>query len=375
MNSGEPWRLGHRPALDGLRGVAVLAVFAYHGVVLGAGDGGPVPALGVVGVGIFFTLSGFLITSLLLDDHERFGRIRFGRFWQRRARRLLPAVIVLTVAGLLLSLAVPGFVRPGSAVASLLYVQNWYTISGRPLDGLQHTWSLAIEEQFYLVWPLVVAGLARFGNRTIIGVALLGAAASCLWRASLWGHVDAWRIYVGTDTRADGLLIGCALAVAMREISRERTRPVLILAGFAILLPTARLDYWGYHVAAPLATSLGTALILFGVAQGPGWGPLSLRWLRWFGRRSYGLYLWQIPVLILIRRADLSAAGPLVLYVVASLVLTELSWRLVERRWLRERVDFHGGGSGTRSGINGDVGSRGIGAPVGPLVGVGSARS
>jgi peptidoglycan/LPS O-acetylase OafA/YrhL len=334
--SGDRWRLGHRPSLDGLRGVAVLAVFAYHGVVLATGEAAAFPALGVVGVGIFFTLSGFLITSLLLDDREQSGRIRFGRFWGRRARRLLPAVVTLVIIELLVSLFVPGFVHPASAAATLLYVQNWFTgVGGGSLDGLQHTWSLAIEEQFYLVWPFVVAALARFGWRVLAGVALLGAAASCVWREVLWGQVDAWRIYAGTDTKADGLLIGCALAVAIRQMRQERSRTAFVLAGLVVLALTTQMTDHDYHVIAPLLTALATAAILFGASQGQGFRPFEVRWLRWMGQRSYGLYLWHIPVLELVERSGVNMAYGLPMYVCGSLALTVLSWRFIEQPWLR----------------------------------------
>ncbi|MBA3282256.1 MAG: acyltransferase, partial [Acidimicrobiia bacterium] len=234
------------PGLDGLRAVAVAAVVAYH---LGELPGG------FLGVDVFFVISGFLITRLLLAEHERTGRIAIGAFWGRRFRRLLPALLVLLVAVALASRAeLPGWrlteIR-NDAFGALAYVANWrFVLSGESYftkgvgpSPLRHTWSLAIEEQFYLLWPLVVAGvlaMARRAARLSVGaVALAVGVGSAVWMAvvSGQGH-DLSRIYYGTDTRVFALCGGAWLAswwdpaaAAASRPARRRHRERWALAG------------------------------------------------------------------------------------------------------------------------------------------------
>ena len=212
-------RLPYLPGLDGLRAIAVGMVVLYHaGVAWLPG--------GFLGVEVFFVISGYLITALLLAERRQLGRIALGTFWFRRARRLFPALSLLLVAVLtFVVLWLPGEVARvrGDALAALGYVTNWYYIFrqlsyfeavGRP-SPLQHLWSLAIEEQFYLLWPpLLILLLPRWPRRHILA-ALVAAAASTLLMAFLYQpHADPSRVYYGTDTRAAGLLFGSALALA-----------------------------------------------------------------------------------------------------------------------------------------------------------------
>jgi peptidoglycan/LPS O-acetylase OafA/YrhL len=217
--SGSPG-LGYRPALDGLRALAVIAVFAYHAELGWA-------RAGFLGVDVFFVLSGYLITALLLAERRREGRIDLRRFWARRARRLLPAVVVLLAA---VAVAVP-LLAPDQAariradlVAALAYVSNWWLIvgeqsyfeaAGRP-PLLQHLWSLAVEEQFYLLWPPVLAlAVRRRSSRRLVKPLLAAAVASAVVMALLFQpYSDPSRVYYGTDTRAVALLLGAALAAA-----------------------------------------------------------------------------------------------------------------------------------------------------------------
>src|SRR5215204_5684674 len=212
------------PGLDGLRALAVVAVLLYHADVAWAPGG-------FLGVDVFFVISGYLITSLLLAEWAARGRVDLKAFWLGRARRLLPALFV--VVGATLAFAVvflPGEVAGlrGDALASFGYVTNWYLIFehesyfeavGRP-SLLRHLWSLAVEEQFYLLWPPVVAvgmsvGARRWRTRRVLVVALGGAAISVALMAILFvPGVDPSRLYYGTDTRATGLLVGAALAFA-----------------------------------------------------------------------------------------------------------------------------------------------------------------
>ena len=210
------------PGLDGLRALAVVAVLLYHA-------GLPWIPGGFLGVEVFFVLSGYLITALLLTEWRRLGRVDLKAFWWRRARRLLPALYLVLIATLAYAVVfLPGEVAGlrGDVLAALGYVTNWYLVFGhesyfeavgRP-SLLKHLWSLAVEEQFYLFWPLVFwlgvsFGATRWRTRRLLFVALAGAAAAALLMANLYRpEVDPSRLYFGTDTRVTGLLVGAALA-------------------------------------------------------------------------------------------------------------------------------------------------------------------
>ncbi|HET9492773.1 MAG TPA: acyltransferase, partial [Chloroflexia bacterium] len=246
-------RLPYLPGLDGLRAVAVIAVLLYHA-------GLPLFAGGFLGVEVFFVISGFLITSLLLAEWNANGRIDLPAFWLRRARRLLPAVYTLVVVVLVVAVVfLPEEVSMlrGDGAAAFTYVTNWYLIfnersyfeaMGRP-SMLLHLWSLAVEEQFYLVWPPVLALLLRFRRRgAILAVVLAGAAASSLLMALLYSpEADPSRVYYGTDTRATGLLIGAALAFVWSPWRlRERVgTPTLASRAYGALLDLAGLAALG----------------------------------------------------------------------------------------------------------------------------------
>jgi peptidoglycan/LPS O-acetylase OafA/YrhL len=234
--------LTHWGGLDGLRGIAVAAVLLYHGGVTWARGG-------FLGVEVFFVLSGFLITSLLLAEWGRSSAIRLGAFWARRARRLLPALFCLVaVIGLYYAVAgsaqaIPGL--KGDGISALIYYSNWHQIAtgasyfaaSGPVSPLEHTWSLAIEEQFYLVWPIVLAGVLWLASRgargsgrrpllVLLGVTVVGAVASAVDTAVLFaGGRNLDRVYYGTDTRAASLLIGASLAIGL-AIARTRARSV-----------------------------------------------------------------------------------------------------------------------------------------------------
>jgi peptidoglycan/LPS O-acetylase OafA/YrhL len=328
----------HLPALDGVRALAILGVIAYH---LGAGWASG----GFLGVDLFFVLSGFLITSLLLEEREAEGRLHLGAFWARRARRLLPGLLLMLVAlGAFYALAGPGplvdlgQVR-GDAVATVLYVANWHLLFAHQSyfdqfaapSPLQHTWSLGIEEQFYLLWPLALAGvlaLSRGRWRWSGGLlAAAGACASAAWMAVLAsGGASTNRLYYGTDTRAFDLLIGAVLAFAVvaRPQPAERGRRILAVAGPACLLallvfwwraggggangaPGRGMFEWGFLVCALLA-----AVVLADARQerlSPLGRVLALAPLRFVGVISYELYLWHWPVICELTPARLGFGG------------------------------------------------------------------
>ena len=278
----------HRPELDGLRGVAILIVLAAH-----TGLGGFAAEGGFAGVTLFFVLSGFLITSLICREHEATGRLDLVAFYIRRGLRLFPAllaVLLVVVVGyglhLWISPPAPSLDSlPITVVVVLAYVANWASI-GFHLGVLGHTWSLGIEEQFYLIWPLaLIAGLHYLGARRMVLVVVAVAAIVPVWRLVLIQGGDASHVFNGTDTHADALLLGCAIALA-----RVRTSTVVGWVGLAALIGLGAI--WvsgstGLVVFMSLAT-IASAAALAGCPPILAWRPLA-----YVGRISYGIYLWH----------------------------------------------------------------------------------
>ncbi len=348
----------YMPGLDGLRAIAVLAVIAYH-LGFGWAPGG------LLGVAVFFTLSGYLITDLLLGQWYG-GRMRLGNFWIRRARRLLPALFVmLVVVTAWITIADPDQLDKlrGAVISSALYVNNWWLIDQHvsyfarfaPPSPLGHLWSLGVEEQFYLVWPwLLLLGL-RFvkepaSSRSIRPrLALitlgLGTASAILMAVLYHPGFDSTRVYDGTDTRAFGLLFGAALAMVWpsRHLSANISagaRRILDGLGIAGLIVIAILIwrtndfspflYQGGMVLLTVATVFVIAAVVHPATRlGPamGWKPL-----RWIGVRSYGIYLWMFPIIVLTTPTVTSGVDPLraALQVAASIGIAALSWKFIE---------------------------------------------
>jgi peptidoglycan/LPS O-acetylase OafA/YrhL len=353
------------PALDGLRAIAVAAVLIYHA------DPDWLPA-GFLGVDLFFVLSGFLITTLLLDELRRAapGGLRFGHFYLRRARRLLPAlaaVIGVTLVAMCVWWRVDLRNDRGDVPAVLGFAGNWWYVFrhqdyfasvGRP-SPFQHLWSLGVEEQFYLVWPVTLWLLWRFVRHKrlmVIGiVALLGAVASSLWMAHLAAVGDVpyrasgSRLYFGTDTHAMGLLLGAAGAVARVKVLSLRMRPgprvprivradAIALAGTAaVIVLTWRMQEFSpslyrYGFAAFSVTAL-VAVLATAHCHGIAARILACSPMRWLGERSYGVYIWHWPVFVFTRpHLDLptGSLGALAIRLPATLLLAEASYRLVE---------------------------------------------
>ncbi|WP_309299724.1 acyltransferase family protein [Paenibacillus tyrfis] len=343
----------YMPGIDGLRALAVLAVIAYHL------HPGWVPG-GLLGVGIFFVLSGYLITDLLIAEWQREGRLNLKSFWLRRFRRLLPAMLVLLSAVAAWIWLVDRSRLPalqGDFLAALTYVSNWWLVyrevsyfeSFGPPSPLGHFWSLAVEEQFYLLWPLLLALGLRLQPRRgwLAGAMLLGTAASAAAMALLYEPgADPSRIYYGTDTRAFGLLIGAALAVVwpsgkLSSGTSVRIRRIVDWAGtaglFAVLLMIVRSGqydaflYQGGFVLLSLASAVTVAALAH--PSGQLGRILGCRPLRWLGVRSYGIYLWHYPVIVLTSPASGSDGISLLraaLQLTATIGLAALSWKFVE---------------------------------------------
>jgi peptidoglycan/LPS O-acetylase OafA/YrhL len=350
----------YRPGLDGLRALAVVAVFLYHARI----DWLPG---GFLGVDLFFVLSGYLITSLLLVEWEARNRIDLFRFWMRRARRLLPALVVVVLASLILAsiFARQDLAHTRSDVAgSLLYYMNWHLIAanhsyfnvmGNP-SLLGHVWSLAVEEQFYIVWPLIlVPCLVLVGRKRLPMLVIAGIAASAtlMWVLYTPGS-DPSRVYYGTDTRAFLLLMGILLALVWPYIERLRDAvPLLELFGVAALVGTVLLfrnmqDFNPtFYRGGDLAASFCFVVLIAAVAH-PRTGigrALGVAPLRWVGERSYGIYLWHLPIILLVAGANVrSSPGVVVAEAAVVIAAAALSFRYVEepirrgraQRWLSQ---------------------------------------
>jgi len=335
---------------------------------------------GYLGVDLFFVLSGFLITSLLLEEWCSSARIKLTAFWGRRARRLLPALFLVLIAVSLYAVVNGRFSSPtsggaaidlsglrGDALATLFYVANWHSIFSHQSyftqfstpSPLQHTWSLAIEEQFYLVWPLVIVGLLRWSprrwRRVGLTLCVIGALASALAMAVLYHPgTDPSRVYYGTYTRAFDLLAGAAVAflAAGRAQPGPRARSVLhavapvavvvlgvfwATAGTAGGLPTTTMFWGGFLGCAVLAAIVIADVRL--LDQGPLAQVLSLRPLRWIGTISYGLYLWHWPIFVYLNTARTGLAGAALTgaRVGLTFAVATASYYLVERPIRRRR--------------------------------------
>jgi peptidoglycan/LPS O-acetylase OafA/YrhL len=362
--SGE---MGYLPGLDGIRALAVIGVLLYHA------DLGWIPG-GFLGVDVFFVLSGFLITSLILEEFDRSGRIDFAKFYLGRARRLLPPLVLLLAV---VAVAAAFFFRDAAAqvradtIASIFYVNNWWYILadssyfefiGRP-PLLKHLWSLAVEEQFYLVWPAIAfLVVRRAGRRGVRIVALVLAVLSTAWMITLSvqngfpEYADPSRAYFGTDSHAMGLLIGAALATAWRpgRLKADLTpgaKGLITGAGIVALLTViwffvfvGEFTPWMYRSGGFLLLAVVVALLI-AMATHPasplgGW--LGTQPWRYIGQRSYGLYLWHWPIFMVTRpQLDVPLDGLplLVLRLALTFGIAELSFRFVEMPIRRGAID------------------------------------
>ena len=355
VRHGRPGRI---EGLDGLRALAIVAVLVYH---LNASW---LPG-GFLGVDVFFVVSGFLITTLLVREHESTGRVRLSQFWVRRARRLLPALVLCVVTSVLIARAVSQdlLVDIGREIlGALTFSTNWVEITAGTSyfdqtapQLFMNFWSLAVEEQFYLVWPLLTLALLAVSSRVRVGAAVAVGLGSSLLMAALFSPgSDGTRVYYGTDTHVMGLMAGAALAFAWASPRlAPRVAPsrwgrfgpyAVPLALLVLLAEMALLDEqstWTFRGGILLA-SLATAVLVMGVVERRPGGPRPVaRVMRhpalgWVGARSYSIYLWHWPVILLVALDNPSAPGTVshlltrLWCVLVTVALADLTFRFVE---------------------------------------------
>lgn len=355
MSNRSSFKLGYIPSLDGLRGISILAVMAFHAN----------PSLatgGFIGVDVFFVLSGFLITTLLLQEWHSTGTVSLKNFYFRRALRLLPALLLLLAACCLYAAF---FLSPADALVNykaslicLFYMANWvqafYTTATMGL--LKHMWSLSVEEQFYFIWPVLLMTLLslRLKRRWIVGLVLCGIAAAALHRAMLWdGLQTVVRLYNGLDTRADALLAGCAVGLLAAWDMLPKavwSRAIVKVCAFASLPVLALLTLFGSNQSPYMYlgmftfVTVATANIVVMVLCEP--PRFVLRILEsprlvFLGRISYGLYLWHYPVFKIIEPLPLPPLVHPFFQFTATVVCASLSFYYVEKPFLRLKDRFH----------------------------------
>ncbi|MFK4301986.1 MULTISPECIES: acyltransferase family protein [unclassified Paenibacillus] len=348
-----PSQRRYMPGLDGLRALAVIAVIVYHL------NPDWLPG-GLLGVGVFFTLSGYLITDILVSQWDTYHSFKMKDFWLRRARRLLPAMLTVVAVIVLCSLLFdPSRLTAlrGDVPAALVYMSNWWFIfhqvsyfeSFGPPSPLGHLWSLAVEEQFYILWPLMLAlGLKYMPKRIVLAgwVTCLALISALLMAVIYVPGTDPSRVYYGTDTRGFALLIGAALALVwpsgkLKGQASAKARLFLDGIGAVSLL---LLCHWAWasneydpslYRGGLLGIALVTAIVVAALAH-----PVShlgkllgLKPLRWIGARSYGLYLWHVPVITLTTpQVDTEGVHVLriILQLLATILLASLSYKYIE---------------------------------------------
>jgi peptidoglycan/LPS O-acetylase OafA/YrhL len=349
------FHLGYRRWLDGLRGVAILSVLAFH---LGLLPGGS------LGVDIFFVLSGFLITTLLAEEWQSRGSIRLRAFYLRRGLRLLPAFLTLLVILTLSSLWIPSVegarARRAEVIVAGCYIANWPALHQTGMPTLGHTWSLSVEEQFYLLWPLLLCTMLRlkWSRRRIllcVGTAILISAAHRMVLYDLHRTpgpekaANVLRLYMGLDTRADSLLVGCLVGLLASWSLLPRSRRFVFWSGIAALGSGAALSYLSvnrcldhsqYYHGLFTAAALMVGVIIVRLLSGPsrlGSVLLESSPLVGSGRISYGLYLFHVPIIYWLHPAGLGWRYPLMTLLVVGLTTAAalLSYYGIERPCLR----------------------------------------
>lgn len=371
-----PNKNNHRyiSGLDGLRALSVLAVILYH-LHIGWIDGG------FLGVTVFFVLSGYLITDILVKEWDRTGTINFKTFWIKRFRRLIPALLVMLIlVGTWITIFQRSFLSGlrGEMLAAFTYFSNWYYVfqdhsyftKFAPPSPLQHMWSLAVEEQFYIIWPIIMILLLKFlpSKGKIAGIILLLSFVSAEMMAYFFTpDVDPSRVYYGTDTRAFSLLIGAALAIVWPSAKlTANVTPDLkkllnilgIVSFIALIIMMIFIKEDGiflYYGGMYLASAVTAILIAVIVHPASSIGAFfSFKPLLWVGVRSYAIYIWHFPIIVLLGiavKTDTISLSKLLLALALTFILAALSWKFIEepirrgkwKQWLKDLKNREGG--------------------------------
>jgi peptidoglycan/LPS O-acetylase OafA/YrhL len=329
----------HVASFDGLRGIAVLLVIFFH-ATMGRFAGG------FLGVDLFFALSGFLITSTLVDEYKSSGGISLGAFYARRVLRLMPALFAMLAVYVVIAIFLAQHAAQHLTAAAFAagYVMNWViAFNLGPAGFVAHTWSLGVEEQFYLLWPaLLLLVLSWAGRRAAVGIGVMLLAVSTMWRVYLAAHGASWeRTYCGFDTGADAMFAGCVLALV--DFSPEMLSfmcsswyiPAALISGFCVVAAYGAhwMQFWGMTVFGLCAAwlvrflAISRGSLLDTVLE---WTPLQF-----LGRISYGVYLWHLLILWLLLFAHLQDGLIILAILPLSVIVALLSYALIELPFLR----------------------------------------
>jgi peptidoglycan/LPS O-acetylase OafA/YrhL len=349
MSQGR-FKLDYVPELDGLRGAAIIVVMIFHADT-------PFMKGGFIGVDIFFVLSGFLITSLLIQEFDESGSISLKNFYMRRVLRLGPALIALLIVYCLASFVVLDEEKANrnyvDALISLAYLSNWArAFSIHPPDFLGHTWSLSIEEQFYILWPIGLLVLLRVSKKRhhIVVIATAIALLSLFFRIYLsLNAVSPERLYSGLDTRADVLMIGCILGVVLSSGLASGTAKVILQKLLVVMAPLSmaclfvflirgywrdpRMYYFGFFIVEVLAAVLILDIVVN--SQSIIRKLLVMKWVVWVGSISYGLYLWHYPIFRTIHALGFNCLTVITVGSLFTFLVAALSYYVLERPALK----------------------------------------
>jgi peptidoglycan/LPS O-acetylase OafA/YrhL len=346
------FRLGYRPSLDGLRALCILVIMLYHARQT------LIPG-GKLSLSVFFILSGFLITALLMQEWNRTGRISFKQFYLRRALRILPALFALLFVCCLYALTQPkndAIDTYKSVAATLFYVANWYiAFDMGDLGPLTHTWSLSVEEQFYTILPIFLGLILwlKLKKGWMLFFLLFGITVAVTHTAMLWeGEHSIRRIHFGTDARIDQFLIGCLVGVLASWNFLPKTPRATFFCKISAVISVILIIYLGLtlHETDPFmsrgATTLvaaASAVVIINLISSPV-GLLNrfleMRFLVWVGRISYGLYLWHFPIFRQVMALGLHPALTLIIEVGITFIVAILSYHFIEKPFLRLKKRF-----------------------------------
>jgi len=317
----------YEPSLDGLRALAVLIVMAFHARITHAQGG-------FLGVDMFFVLSGYLITRMLADEHARTGTLRVGYFYLRRLRRLYPALILM----LAIYVAVAPWLFSSDrdhgreALVAALYLSDYGFAFWKTPWFVQHTWSLAVEEHFYLMWPPLLCLILRLPPRYWAPTLFLLFVGATIWRWYVVLNISPWhQPYFRFDTRLSGLLLGATAALTPVRAPRSIALLGAMFLLYAMYQATAQTD--AALMKWMLLAELGSLML---VLAAPNVSILSIPALTWLGRLSYGLYLWHFPVMLWLRYQQITGWPALLIGGAISLACATASYYSVER-WARQR--------------------------------------